>query len=84
MLTHFIVDVKGHQFKCIMKLTKQIAEELEKRRKELGIPKCRLAQMSGLTRPSVYRVLDGQGNITICSLEQLLEALKLEIKVIKK
>lgn len=67
-----------------MKLTKQIAEELEKRRKELGIPKCRLAQISGLTRPSVYRVLDGQGNITLCSLEQLLEALKLEIKVLKK
>lgn len=70
--------------KYIMKLTKQIAEELEKRREELGLPKCRLAQISGLTRPSVYRVLDGRGNITLSSLELLLDALKLELKVLKK
>lgn len=70
--------------KYIMKLTKQIAEELEKRREELGIPKCRLAQISGLTRPSVYRVLEGRGNITLSSLELLLDALKLELKVLKK
>ncbi len=70
--------------KYIMKLTKQIAEELEKRREELGIPKCRLAQISGLTRPSVYRVLEGRGNVTLSSLELLLDALKLELKVLKK
>ncbi len=68
----------------IMELTKEIAIELENRRVELEITKCRLAQMSGLTRPSIYRILDGRGNITLSSLEQLLKVLKLEIKIVKK
>jgi len=64
-----------------MMLFLEVGRVIRDRRKELGITQPVLAELSGLSKNTIYKLERGQGNPTAKVLLKLLEVLGLEISI---
>jgi len=64
-----------------MKLKKSIGEQIKKRRLELGIEQTDLQDYAEVGSTTISRLEQGKANITVDTLEKILEVLGLELIV---
>ena len=67
-----------------MDLKSEIGLKIKQRRKELGLEQIDLCEMSEIGSTTLSKLEQGKGNITLDSLEKLIEVLGLECTLVLK
>jgi y4mF family transcriptional regulator len=63
---------------------RQIGSKVRARRKELNVTQLHLAELAGVNVNTIYKLEQGQGNLTLKVLLKILDVLGLEIKLVVK
>ena len=64
--------------------SKQIGSKVRARRKELKVTQLHLAELAGVNVNTIYKLEQGEGNLTLKVLSKILDVLGLEIKLVVK